>query len=63
MFNEATQSGETLLNLQQLFTNSEELSERERQILQFCEQQQEKLKRALNKTYKEGKAIGKIDET
>ena len=29
----------------------------------FCESQQEKLTRALNKTYKEGKSIGKIDET
>ena len=45
------------------FQNQEELSDREKQILTFCEQQQDKLKRALNKTYKEGKAIGKIDET
>lgn len=41
----------------------DEPNEREKQMLLFCEQQQEKLTRALNKTYKEGKAIGKIDET
>ena len=41
----------------------EEPNEREKHLLAFCEQQQEKLKRALNKTYKEGKSIGKIDET
>ena len=38
LFNEVTQSGETLHDLHQLFLNSEELSDRERQILQFCEQ-------------------------
>ena len=42
---------------------TEEPSERERQILFFCERQQEKLTRALNKTYKDGKVVGKIDET
>ena len=29
----------------------------------FCESHVEKLKRALNKTYKDGKEIGKIDDT
>ena len=43
--------------------NQEEPNEREKQIMMFCESQQEKLTRALNKTYKEGKSIGKIDET
>ena len=41
----------------------EELSDKERQILTFCELQTDKLTRALNKTYTEGKAVGKIDET
>lgn len=45
------------------FQTGEELSDREKQILFYCEQQQDKLKRALNKTYKEGKSIGKIEET
>ena len=57
------------LNLQQsemrsvMAFNQEEPNEREKQIMMFCESQQEKLTRALNKTYKEGKSIGKIDET
>ena len=40
-----------------------EPNQREREILNFCEQQQEKLTRALNKTYKDGKSISRIDET
>ena len=43
--------------------NYDEPNEREKRILAFCESQQEKLNRALNKTYKDGKSIGKIDET
>ena len=41
----------------------ESISEREKQILFFCELQIEKIRRALAKTYKDGKDIGKLDET
>ena len=44
-------------------TFQEEPNDREKTILVFCEQQQEKLTRALNKTYKEGKSIQRLDET
>lgn len=54
--------GETSEHHQMVF-NHETPNDRERQILLFCETQQDKLNRALNKTYKEGKSIGKIDET
>ena len=41
-----------------------ELSEREKQILQFCEQQTEKLKKVLAQTYKDGKVgSAKQDES
>ena len=40
-----------------------ELSEREKQILQFCEQQTEKLKKVLAKTYQDGKSAEKVDES
>ena len=59
------QSGVTLAHNSsvQLPLYADELSDRERQILAFCENQSDKLTRALNKTYKEGKVVGKIDET
>ena len=62
MFNDLPQQSSSNLDGPEL-AFSEEPNEREKQILLFCEQQQEKLKRALNKTYAEGKTIGKIDET
>lgn len=40
-----------------------EPNEREKQCLAFCENHAERIKRALNKTYKDGREIGKIDET
>ena len=45
------------------FYLGEEPSERETQCLTFCESHQERLKRALNKTYKDGREVTKIDET
>ena len=47
----------------QPFFFSDEPNEREQQCLTFCLGHVVKLKIALNKTYKEGKEIGKIDET
>ena len=42
---------------------SDQPSERELQILAFCEQHLEKLTKVLNKTYKEGKQISRQEET
>ena len=45
------------------FALADEPNEREMQCLAFCEKHQETIKKALNKTYKEGKAVSKIDDT
>ena len=62
VFNEL-QSSQCTLTEQQRSVLTNEPNQREREILNFCEQQQEKLTRALNKTYKDGKSISRIDET
>ena len=62
VFNEL-QSSQCTLTEQQRSVLTSEPNQREREILTFCEQQQEKLTRALNKTYKDGKQISRIDET
>ena len=54
VFNEL-KSSQCTLTEQQRSAMTSEPNDRERQILNFCEQQQEKLTRALNKTYKDGK--------
>ena len=61
MFNVMQKSRSSIQDLP--FYLGDEPNEREVQCLTFCEGQAEKLKRALNKTYKEGRAVNKIDDT
>ena len=63
IFAELQSSACALTDQQKQVIFSEQPNERERQILAFCEQSLEKLNKTLNKTYKEGKEISKLDET